>query len=196
MKKIHKLLKDYVKSSKNLYSMPQAKLVAEWPSIVGDFLSEHIQPVSFEKGTLVCLISHSALMQEKKHLEPQILSKIHEYKEGQWIKKLKFTLISNPSEQAYFIKVKQTHNQRELQSKFKIEQKLSIQEIETIKKSLSEITDKETESRLFKLFKSIKIKQKSLASQGWHICEACQGYFEPEFKSCPSCLMRNYRGHE
>ena len=191
MKQIHGFLIEYLKKSPQLYSMPQGKLLDKWPLIVGDFLAEHIQPTSFKKGVLECLVSHSTLIQEKKYLAPEILKKIQAYPEGKWVKELKFSVLSKESFSNDSKHIVEKHQKYETVFDFKINKKLTLNEIKDLEQSTSAISDNETQTKLLKLFKSMKIKQKSLLSQGWKICEECKGLYAPSQPRCYSCELSN-----
>ncbi len=167
--------------------MPQGKLLEKWPDIVGTALEEHIIPSSFKNGVLECLVSHSALVQEHRYLEPQILKKIHAFPEGRWIKSLKFTLFAKKHETARLEKIISQHNAYQAQFDVELNSALSLSEIKTLEQSISPIKDEQTQQKLLRLFKAIKAKQNSLVDKGWKTCDSCQGYYPPPYSQCIFC---------
>lgn len=56
----------------------EARLVRDWPCIVGDLLAARSSPVEVRKGVLLVEVRDNAWMQELRFHQQRIIDKIHE----------------------------------------------------------------------------------------------------------------------
>jgi hypothetical protein len=63
-----------------------------WPTIVGQTLAKHCEPVGYERGKLFIWVKSSARMQEIRFFEDQLKTKVNEHVGRDWVKTIRFTL--------------------------------------------------------------------------------------------------------
>ncbi len=169
-----------------------AHLIEKWPQLVGEYLSERLVPVSFEKGVLVCQVSFSALIQELQFLEPDILAKLQNFDGNVKIKKLKF-VASAPYRKQHKTElnlIERAHEQRKHHYQIQLGQQQDTMPAQ-FEKQTEQIADPQLRHQTHKLFAAIERRQKQLEAQKWKICYQCHTYYEPGYKQCPYCVQNS-----
>jgi predicted nucleic acid-binding Zn ribbon protein len=68
------------------------RLEREWPSIVGDMISQNSLPCAYSHGTLHIWVRSSAWMQQLWFFQDMIREKVNVYVGSEWVKEVRFTL--------------------------------------------------------------------------------------------------------
>ena len=191
-----KALRDYLLAYLRHHPMKEglnlAHLIEIWPQLVGEYLSERLVPVAFEKGVLICQVSFSALIQELQFLEPDILAKLQNFDGNVKIKKLKLVASSPYRKQhkAELNIIEKAHQQRK--NHYQIQPNRSIEtKLAQFDKQTEQIADPQLRLQTHKLFAAIERRQKQLEAQKWKICYQCHTYYEPGYKQCPYCIQNS-----
>ena len=64
----------------------------EWPTVVGQEIARHTEPVDYRQGVLYVWVKNSTRMQEVSFLSRQIISKINEFVGRKWVIRIRYTL--------------------------------------------------------------------------------------------------------
>lgn len=188
MKALREYLLAYLRHHPVKEGLNLANLIEKWPLLVGEYLSERLVPVAFEKGVLVCQVSFSALIQELQFLESDILAKLQNFDSNIKITKLKFVASAPYRKQhkSELSVIEKAHQQRKFNYQIQSDKTLETRP-EQFEKQTEKISDPQLRQQTHKLFAAIERRQKQLEAQKWKICYQCHTYYEPGYKQCPYC---------
>ncbi len=68
------------------------KLWHDWQGIVGQTIAKHSTPVGYKRGVLYVWVDSSARMQEMSFLAGEIISKVNQYLDKKWVRRVQFSL--------------------------------------------------------------------------------------------------------
>ena len=188
-----KLLKDfldpYLENHQSKQSFNLVNILKRWDVLLGPFLAAQITPVAYQKGVLICQVAQSALIQEMRFIEKDILNKLRLFEGGEKIRALKM-VVSAPSRRQDSQQLEQisTAFQQRLQNmRLPAPVDLSIAETQQIIEDIQIIQDEELRGRSRRFLSALSKRQKQLAAKHWPVCKGCQSYYEPIYRACPYC---------
>jgi hypothetical protein len=189
MKALRDYLQQYLRQHPIQEGLNMARLLEHWPELLGEYLSERLIPVSFEKGTLVCQVMYSSLIQELQFLERDILGKLRLFDGGKGIQRLKL-VAGAPQRRQNDGQLKQIERARQQRSTpYRLGQgsRPTANELARLERETVSITNPELRERTQQLFQVMIQRQKQLQQQQWRVCQSCNTYYEPGYKRCPYC---------
>lgn len=191
MKALSEYLKQYLRKHPIQEGLNMARLLDHWPELLGDYLAERLIPVSYERGTLVCQVLYSGLIQELQFLERDILGKLRLFDGGEGIQRLKL-VAGAPLRRQDDGQLKQIEKARQQRmSPYKIGRdttRATPSELARLEKETLSISNPELRQRTQQLFQVMIQRQKQLQKEHWRVCQTCNTYYEPGYKQCPYCL--------
>lgn len=88
------VLSGFLSSTKDGKRVDQARVVPEWPRLVGDQISAVTEPIMITRdGTLFVTVKTSAWMSELSLMEPQLLAAINEGRSGGKVARIHWRLM-------------------------------------------------------------------------------------------------------
>lgn len=189
MKSLRDYLRHYLRQHPIQEGLNMARLLEHWPELLGDYLSDRLVPVSFERGTLVCQVLTSGLIQELQFLERDILGKLRLFEGGEGIRRLKLVAGAPLRKQdvQQLQQIEQARQQRMTPYRLSGTSRPSASEMARLEKETGTIANPELRQRTQQLFQVMIQRQKQLQQQKWHVCQNCSTYYEPVYTSCPYC---------
>lgn len=191
MKALRDYLKQYLRQHPIQEGLNMARLLDRWPELLGDYLAERLIPVSFERGTLVCQVLYSGLIQELQFLERDILSKLRLFEGGEGINRLKL-VAGAPLRRQDSNQLKQIETARQQRmNPYRLGRdttRPTPNELAKLENETISIANPELRQRTQQLFRVMIQRQKQLQQQKWRVCQTCNTYYEPGYKQCPYCL--------
>lgn len=189
MKSLRDYLKQYLRQHPIQEGLNMARLLERWPELLGDYLADRLVPVSFERGTLVCQVVYSGLVQELQFLERDILAKLRLFDGGEGIRKLKLVAGAplRKQDEHQLQQIEKARQQRMLPYHLKRAMAPSASELARLERETTTISNPELRQRTQQLFQVMIQRQKQLQQQHWHVCQCCHTYYEPAYKVCPYC---------
>ncbi len=190
MKRLKDFLDPYLENHQSKQSFNLLNILKRWDDLLGPFLAAQITPVAYQKGVLICQVSHSTLIQELRFIEKDIINKLRFINGGEKIRALKL-VVSAPNRRQDSEQLTQisTAFQQRYQSLClpTTPVDLSVAETQQIYVESQIIQDEKLRIRSRKLIQALSKRQKQLAAKHWPVCTACQSYYEPLYRACPYC---------
>lgn len=88
------VLSSFLSSSKDGKRVDQARVVPEWPQLVGEQISAVTEPIMITRdGTLFVSVKTSSWMSELSLMEPQLLAAINAGREGGKVARIHWRLM-------------------------------------------------------------------------------------------------------
>ena len=196
MRSLREYLQQYLRQHPMQEGLNMARLLERWPELLGDYLGDRLVPVAFERGTLVCQVVSSGLVQELQFLERDILAKLRQFDGGEGIRRLKL-VAGAPLRKQHEDQLQQIEKARlQRMSPYRLKRQVSptAGEIARLERETVTITNPELRQRTQQLFQVMIQRQKQLQQQHWHVCQACHTYYEPAYRCCPYCQGPDSRG--
>lgn len=168
-------------------------LYKSWDVLLGDYLAKRIIPVNFERGTLICCVNSSSLIQELKlGLSKEILCRLQQIDIGAPIRDLRIVPESTALPSRILKDFKQiTHNEMHLRQKVSIRHSgvLSDRQKTEVCDSTERIPQAETRQKARQFMLAIAKRQSELQAHHWSVCHSCQTYYSPHLQKCPFCCL-------
>lgn len=189
MKSLRDYLRQYLRQHPMQEGLNMAGLLERWPELLGDYLADRLTPVTFERGTLVCQVMYSGLIQELQFLERDILAKLRLYEGGESIRKLKLVAGAplRRQDEAQLVRIEKARQQRISPYQLQRASRPTPKELDRLERETGTISNPELRQRTQQLFQVMIQRQKQLEQQHWHVCQSCNTYYEPIYTSCPYC---------
>lgn len=189
MKALSDYLKQYLRQHPIQEGLNMARLLDRWQELLGDYLAERLIPVAFERGTLVCQVLTSGLIQELQFLERDILAKLRRFEGGESIRRLKLVAGAplRRQDDRQLAQIEKANQQRSRSYRLGREAAPTPGELARLEQETGAIPNPELRQRTRQLFQVMIQRQKQLQQQQWRVCQQCKTYYEPGYKHCPYC---------
>lgn len=194
MKTLKDVLATYLQQHPQYQTFNLVHLLERWEELLGAFIARKMVPVAFDRGILVCQVSHSTLIQELSFLEGEILAKIRLFEGGEQIRSLRWVL-SPPlrrQDAEQLKQIQQAHQQRLTTYSIPSVRQISLQQEQAIQQQTSVISDQALRQHSTRFLRALARRQQQLKQQNWQVCLNCQSYYEPFYQHCPHCKWMSH----